>query len=131
MSSIKEKLREIKEKEPKRLETLVTLLIIISTATLGYGIGKISAQESHDSHVKIEQVSLFENSNTANTLGGTGDLVATEQGEVVGSRNSDKYHYPWCSGAKRISDANKVWFKTIEEAKQAGYKPAGNCPGLE
>lgn len=52
------------------------------------------------------------------------------QGAYVGSKNSDRYHLPWCSGAARISEANKVWFATKEEAEKAGYTPAGNCPGI-
>ncbi len=56
--------------------------------------------------------------------------VSATPGAVVGSKNSDKYHLPWCSGAKRISEANKVWFASVEEARAAGYVPASNCPGL-
>lgn len=52
------------------------------------------------------------------------------QGAYVGSKNSDRYHLPWCSGAARIAEANKVWFATKEDAEKAGYKPAGNCPGI-
>jgi methylphosphotriester-DNA--protein-cysteine methyltransferase len=37
---------------------------------------------------------------------------------------------PDCPGAKQISEQNKIWFASIEEAEKAGYKPAGNCPGL-
>lgn len=52
-------------------------------------------------------------------------------GQYVGSKNSDKYHLPSCSGAERIAEANKVWFASREAAEAAGYTPAGNCPGLE
>ncbi len=48
----------------------------------------------------------------------------------VASKNSDKYHLPWCSGAKRITEENKIWFATKDEAKSAGYTPAGNCKGI-
>ncbi|OHA15361.1 MAG: hypothetical protein A3G52_00010 [Candidatus Taylorbacteria bacterium RIFCSPLOWO2_12_FULL_43_20] len=52
-------------------------------------------------------------------------------GLLVGSKTSDKYHYPWCSGALRMKEENKIWFKSAEEARAAGYTPAGNCKGLE
>lgn len=52
-------------------------------------------------------------------------------GEVVASRNGTKYHFPWCAGAAAMSDANKIWFKSVEDARKAGYTPAGNCKGLE
>ena len=52
------------------------------------------------------------------------------KGKVVASKRGSKYHYPWCSGAKRMSEKNKIWFATIEAARQAGYTPAKNCKGL-
>ncbi len=48
----------------------------------------------------------------------------------VASKTGTKYHLPWCSGARRIKDENKVWFATKEEAEAAGYTPAANCKGL-
>lgn len=50
---------------------------------------------------------------------------------IVASKNGTKYHYPWCSGAKQISDKNKITFNSIEEARKAGYTPASNCKGLK
>ena len=46
---------------------------------------------------------------------------------VVVSKNSDKYHFTWCSGAKRIKEENKLWFETEAAAQAAGYTKAGNC----
>ena len=48
----------------------------------------------------------------------------------VASKNGTSYHLPDCPGAKQIKPENKVEFKTKEEAEKAGYKPAGNCPGI-
>lgn len=41
----------------------------------------------------------------------------------VGSRNSDKYHLPSCSWAKRIKPENRVCFSSAAEAESRGYKP--------
>ncbi|HED38129.1 MAG TPA: hypothetical protein ENI76_07790 [Ignavibacteria bacterium] len=49
----------------------------------------------------------------------------------VGSINGSKYHYPWCSGAQRIKESNKIQFSSKEEAIKAGYTPAANCKGLK
>lgn len=46
---------------------------------------------------------------------------------VVVSKNSDKYHFAWCSGAKRIKPENQIWFDSVQEAKSRGYTLAGNC----
>lgn len=52
-------------------------------------------------------------------------------GEVVGSKNGTKYHYPWCAGASQIAEKNKILFNSIEEARAKGYTPALNCKGLK
>lgn len=52
-------------------------------------------------------------------------------GQVVASKSGTKYHFPWCSGAKTISEKNKIWFDSPEAARVAGYTPAANCKGLK
>lgn len=52
------------------------------------------------------------------------------KGKFVASRSSTYFHYPWCPGAQRIKEENKIWFQTKEEAESRGYKPASNCEGL-
>ncbi len=47
--------------------------------------------------------------------------------KYVGSKNSNKYHYPTCKWAKKISSKNLVTFKTAEEAVKAGYIPCKVC----
>ena len=48
----------------------------------------------------------------------------------VASKNGKKYFLPWCSGASAISPQNLITFSTEKEARNAGYTPAANCPGL-
>jgi len=52
------------------------------------------------------------------------------EGSYVASKSGKAYHLPWCPGAQRIKEENKVWFQSKEEAEAAGYSPAGNCKGL-
>lgn len=47
--------------------------------------------------------------------------------KYVGSKSSDKYHYPDCKWAKKISAKNLVTFKTAQEALKAGYVPCKVC----
>lgn len=47
--------------------------------------------------------------------------------QVVASKNSDKYHFLWCSGAAKISSKNKITFASETEAIAAGYTLAANC----
>ncbi len=60
-----------------------------------------------------------------------GDKGVVKSGQLVAAKTGAKYFFPWCSGVARISEANKVWFNSVEEAHKAGYAPASNCKGLK
>ena len=101
-------------------------------AALSFGLGRWTKIKETNEPVKIERANL-----AAQVMTATGQnqlpLEALELkigGQLVGSKNGTKYHYPWCSGAERIKEENKIWFQSAEEAKRAGYTPAANCPGL-
>jgi micrococcal nuclease len=47
--------------------------------------------------------------------------------KYVGSKSSDKYHYPDCKWAKKISPQDLVTFKTAQEAFKAGFVPCKVC----
>ena len=49
------------------------------------------------------------------------------QGSYTASSRSDKFHMPFCPSAARISEDNRVWFSTRDEAVAAGYSPCGRC----
>lgn len=84
----------------------------------------IPASEQTDREVTMTNITL-----PATSSPSTQETVLT-QGAYVGSKNSTKYHLPWCPGAERIKEENKVWFKTKEDAEKAGYTPAANCNGI-
>jgi hypothetical protein len=43
--------------------------------------------------------------------------------KYVGSKNSNKYHYPDCKWARKISAKNLITFRTAQEALKARYIP--------
>ncbi len=47
--------------------------------------------------------------------------------KYVGSKKSNKYHYPVCKWAKKISPKNLVTFETAQEALKVGYVPCKVC----
>jgi len=111
---------------------LYTIALIILIGFAGFGLGRLSIIEDNREAVRIEfpehlSASVLNVGNTA-----TDDKPpAIAQGLLVASKNGSKYHFPWCSGGKRISEKNKIWFDSVEEARKAGYTPAANCKGLE
>jgi hypothetical protein len=52
---------------------------------------------------------------------------AAASGEVHGNRRSKVYHLPSCPGYENMSPANLVPFATEAEARETGYRKAGNC----
>ena len=113
-----------------------TAALIILVAFASFGLGRLSKLEETREPIKIE----YPQSAAATRLGGGQDaavaatlpLAETKTGgQLVASKSGTKYHFPWCSGAARISETNKVWFNSVEEARKAGYTPASNCKGLK
>lgn len=47
--------------------------------------------------------------------------------QIRGNRNSMIYHRPDCPSYNSVSAANRVSFKSAEQAVQEGYRLAGNC----
>jgi len=115
-----------------------TVIIIILVAFSSFGLGRVSSIDSTKVPIFVEngaslapksldvEVNAADSSTPAEISNNT-EIFA---GKYVASRNGTKYHYPWCSGAQRIKDENKVWFESTEAAKKAGYQPASNCKGL-
>lgn len=109
--------------------------LLVLVGFLSFGLGRMSIVEDNISKTAINKEAESYTQRAVPLV-----AVATSSKEdtslvsdsvmYVGSKNSDKYHLLWCSGAKRITEENKVFFKSKEEAESAGYKPAGNCPGL-
>jgi micrococcal nuclease len=54
-------------------------------------------------------------------------ILAADEYPYCGSTKSDKYHYPSCHWAGKITPAHLIWFKSKADAEQHGYKPCGVC----
>jgi len=95
---------------------ILLLCTLIGTSTLSFGFGYLAGQDG----VKA----------TGQASVAIPEETITLEGKFVASKSGTKYYLPSCSGAKRISEANMVWFSTAEAATSAGYSPAVNCPGI-
>lgn len=47
--------------------------------------------------------------------------------KYVGSKKSNKYHYPSCRWAKKINPGNLVTFVSASDALKKGYVPCKVC----
>jgi len=110
------------------IEDIGLILIILLVAFASFGLGRLSATDTSSPPITIQSASTF--GAIATTVQGVEMAATIPEGGYVASKNSDKYHLPWCSGAKRISEKNKIWFANKTEAEAAGYTPAGNCKGI-
>jgi len=51
----------------------------------------------------------------------------SKEKRYVASKNGKLYYSLGCSGAKRISEKNKIWFATSEEAEKSGFTFSSSC----
>jgi hypothetical protein len=141
-------IREIGEKIKAFLtrEPVFFSLCLLLVFAAGIGFGRLSvaiAPLPERPPIEIIQKTVTSTSTVIGSLNVAKDAEAASQaaasadalpapvsGGYVASKKSTKYHLPWCSGAKRIAEENKIWFATKEEAERQGYTPAENCPGI-
>lgn len=119
----------------ERQDIFMAILVIL-VGFSSFGLGKLSSTQG------LKQPVFVQNADQVASVAQTSDEKNSQQktvpsttslspNSVVASKTGTKYHYPWCIGAKSIKEENKVWFSSIEEARNAGYLPAGNCKGLK
>ncbi len=114
---------------------LAALVFLMSVAS--FGLGRLSAVWPAKEPILFDQIG--ESDQSAKGLdknvftersGSSVSSLPPVGGSFVASKNGSSYHLPDCPGAKQIKEENKLWFQSKETAHAAGYKPAGNCPGL-
>ncbi len=127
----------LKFKEFMQNSDILLSILIVAISLSSFALGRYSVTEKATGTISSQQKAEVVNSMNGGSVPGVEKEVPTEtsvspqQGsEYVASKNGTKYHLPWCSGAKRIKEENKVFFQTKEEAEKAGYAPASNCKGI-
>ncbi len=127
----------------EKIKALYTLILLVVIAILFFILGRLSALEEVHTPIKILapasqtgsaiQASAQVNKKDAKTEVTTSiqPLDTSLDGEVIGSKTGKKYYFPWCGTVKRVKPENQVVFKSISDARAAGYLPGGNCKGLK
>lgn len=103
---------------------------MILVSVISYNLGQINSLKK--TPIKIEQgtaniYKTIEDSNKTSPKQTNKPEPKKLDTRVVASKNSDKYHYSWCSGGKRIKLENQIWFASAQEAEAKGLVLAGNC----
>ena len=105
----------------KEHESNITLTIgIILVALISFGAGRLTVPQTDKEPIIIQgPTASIKQSLTV-------EEEITEQGRFVGSVNSNKYHWPDCSWAKKIAPQNQIWFSSETEAQAVGYVRCGS-----
>lgn len=75
-------------------------------------------------------LSSYSSSNSGSTSSSSfaaGSTSSSDSGSFIASANSHKFHYPSCRWGKKISEKNKVTFKSRSDAISQGYEPCKVC----
>ncbi len=130
--SIDDFLDKIKGKSGIDSSTFVCLCIIVLVGVSSFGLGRLSIISSEDRGgviIKSDQILNLQKEEIKNIkeLGNTNNNISTKERMYVASKNGKLYYSIGCSGAKRISPANELWFASSLEAEKAGYTLSSSC----
>jgi hypothetical protein len=113
-------------------ERAISFVGIVAVGVLGFEFGAIEGQSRISSPpvIRVSEVSALAVRPDASVVPATNAAPSMRETPpdtgacvFVGSKNSDKYHLPACSFAKRIKPENRVCFASEEDAKAKGYQP--------
>ncbi len=139
IATIRQSFRKIKTWVSEHPQDLFVSALIFLVGLVSFGLGRLSVLWPQHDPVRIEtaqrdQPPVLPGESDEKTQSGVAAVAATPvfsaAGQFVASKSGTAYHFPWCPGARRIKEENKIWFNTAEEAETQGYRPAKNCPGL-
>lgn len=124
IAGVREKCKSTLAKVPR---DVLMVAVILTAAVLSFGCGFFAGKEAGQGSAVSIQTPL-----SPIPMAEVADgAPAPESSGVVASKNGTKYYLPTCSGANRISEANKVWFASAAAARAQGYSAAENCKGIE
>lgn len=137
---LNDRIQKVKSFYQDSKSDLFITAIIFFVGMASFGLGRLSVLWPKKEPIQI--LNQEARSTNQGAIKGTANILSSlnsnllphnstaSQGRYVASKSGKAYHYPWCQGAQKIKEGNKIWFQTKEDAVKAGYKPAGNCEGL-
>lgn len=106
---------------------ILPISVIIALVGIGsFFLGRIS----NNNTTKYENVKIITNMDTSKARSSINTQNVTNlavNGNYVASKNGKLYYTVGCSGASRLSEKNKIYFNTEQEAIDEGYILAAAC----
>ena len=113
---------------------ILTILIIILVGFGSFGLGRLSKNNPKETF-KLENSDISANvlksiespklSNFKPNISQKNEVSINKN--FFASSRGKKYYPVGCSAGNSLSEANKIWFSTGEEAQQAGYELSKSC----
>lgn len=119
---LKEKIKNFQTIIAKNEDKIILGIGFILVAILSFGAGKLSEVSRPGSPIIFQEAPKCESS-TGNK---TAEAAIVSQGKIIGNKNSLIYHVPGGGSYNKVSEANRVYFASEEEAQKAGYRKAKN-----
>jgi endonuclease YncB( thermonuclease family)/methylphosphotriester-DNA--protein-cysteine methyltransferase len=97
------------------------------TSSIAMPASKATQTSSQPNVAKAETVAAPAAVPATTATAASSSPAVASTGEIIGNKNSKKYHAPGCPGYNSVSEKNQVRFNSVVEAESAGYTRAGNC----
>jgi len=134
----------MKEFFVKNEAKIVLFLGFILVAVISFEAGFLQGKKTPDKPIVIEKpsespkiepqaagsvptIKVTTTSITPATGQNSTSLETPKNCAYVGSKNSNKYHLPTCTYAKKIKPENLVCFSSAEDAQAKNYQPDKSC----
>lgn len=116
-------------------KTIVFIFVVIGVGISAFGLGELSARQRLGLMAKSDNSFIFKNDNSnlkseikiINLENDKNNNSVLEEKVYVASKNGKLYYRIGCSGAGRIKEENKIYFKTKEDAEKFGYTLSSSC----
>jgi hypothetical protein len=129
VDQIKKQLDKLTTEPNSTIANLEKTLVYIEQTPIGQELTEESIKELHRSLTKTTATyrtkRLHNKPDPQEILAHIVEVI-----DWVNSLEARETH-PLVVAAINISEANKIWFKSTEEAQSKGYVPASNCKGLK
>ena len=114
--------------ESEKGKDLLVVIIVILVGLGSFELGRLSKENTQGS-LKIDygDQNTTTDTNLAPSDNSTPTTAVSSGKNFFASSRGTKYYTISCSAGKTIKQENRVWFKTGEEAKAAGYELSSSC----